>query len=294
MTGANDAQAPLLEQPHGRSERTEGRIGGLAVEVAMVDLLRDHRETEQAEHLVEAPLLLGDLDPRAPRVALHHLPSREHAGRVGGLATESLVHRAVVVLHPVGQRAGQVHERVADGRHLPVQNPHDAGDVLGVQHQIVEPEIVVDQAVPHVLRLVGLEPLHHRGEIGHVRGAGPPVPGRPALDLAAHVALTAVEIGEPGGVDVHRVQVHQRVDRRLGQSPRGDAIHAQFPRQVLAQDRAAHPLHHVELGADDRQVVAEPHHPRDERVHGPQRRLHSVLAAHVVRPAGLRPGRRPT
>ena len=260
----------------------------------MVDLLRDHRQTEQPEHLVEAPLLLGHVDPRQPRVPLHHLPAREHAGSVGGLATEGLEHRAVVVLHPVGQRTTQIHERVADGGHLPVQDTDHVRHVVRVQHQIVEAEVVVDEAVPRVLGLVGRQPRDHRPEIRHIGGAGAPVAGRPALDLATHIALTAVEIGEPGGGDVHRVQLHQRVDGRLGQPPGGDAVQAQLARQVLAQDPADHPLHHIELGADHRAVVAESDHARHQRVHRPQRRLHPVFAAHVVGATGLGAGGRAT
>ena len=49
-------RAPGLEVADGRPEDGVRLVGGLPVEVAVPDLLGDHRQPEQPEHLVEAPL----------------------------------------------------------------------------------------------------------------------------------------------------------------------------------------------------------------------------------------------
>ena len=86
------------------------------------------------------------------------------------------------------------------------------------------------------------------------------------------------------GRRARRRRVPHRVETSLGVS---------VPRQVAAQDGALELLHHVELRADHRLVVAEarPSSATSGNT-GAQRRLDAVLAAHVVGALGLRAGRR--
>ena len=198
----------------------------------------------------------------------------------------------VVGLHPVGQRRAEVHERVADGRELPVEDADDARGVRRVQDEVVEAEVVVDQHVRPVGRLVRVEPGHRRLEVADVGRAGPAVAAGPALDLAPDVALAAVEPGEPRRLEVDVVQRDQRVDRVAAQGLHAGAVEAELGRQVAAQDRALDALHDVELGAEHVLVAAVRHHLGHEGEHRRERGLEVVLAAHVVRAPGLGAHRR--
>ncbi len=139
-----------------------------------------------------------------------------------------------------------------------------------------------------------LDPAQHVGPVAGVVGARALEPRRPAAHLPGDVPLAAPEGGQRrhlGHVD--GVQLDQHVEGPLAEQPhRGRVDLAPRGGQVLAQDRARHQLHHVELRAQHRLVALVAHHPRDVVEDRRERGLDVVLATHVVGPGGLAPARR--
>ena len=127
---ADEGGAVLVEEAHDLAELTVGRVARLARVEAVVDLLGDHGEAEGAEHVVEAPLLGGHLEATGRGVALDDLGPGQHPRRVRRLAAHGEEGRVVVGLHPVGQCRTEIHQRVTDGGHLPVEHADDAGRVV--------------------------------------------------------------------------------------------------------------------------------------------------------------------
>ena len=122
----DEAVEPAADDLHGRTEERVHLVGRLPVEVPGVDLLGDHGHPEQPEDLVEPPPLGRHRPASALGVRRHELVAGQHAGQVRRHPPHHLELLGVVGLHPVGHRAGEVHERVAEGRHLPVEHPDDA------------------------------------------------------------------------------------------------------------------------------------------------------------------------
>src|SRR5699024_9095085 len=103
------------------------------------------------------------------------------------------------------------HEGVADRGQLPVEDPDDAGRVAGVEDEVVQPEVVVDQRV----RVVCGDPLDQPGhgllEVRYVRGAGGPEALDPLVHLALGEAVAAVQprqLGDGRDVDVVQLDKH--------------------------------------------------------------------------------------
>src|SRR5690606_1188440 len=94
----DDALAALAEVVGKRPEGGERRVARVAFLEALVDLLDDAGQAEQAVDLVE--IEVGHAPARAPGVVLDDLLAREHAGRIGGLAARAQHEGVVVSLNP--------------------------------------------------------------------------------------------------------------------------------------------------------------------------------------------------
>src|SRR5262249_40324173 len=114
-----------LEVRDGGPEHGVRLVVRLPVEVPVPDLLGDHRETEEAEDLVEPPAALVQLAAGACAVPLDDLLAAPHPGRGRRLTAERLEEVVVVLLDPVRKGTAEVHQRVADGGHLPVEHTGD-------------------------------------------------------------------------------------------------------------------------------------------------------------------------
>ena len=227
------------------------------------------------------------------RVVLGELAARVAAGCRGRPEREGPHGRRVVGLDPVTERGAEVHQRVADGRHLPVEHAAHAREVVGVEHEVVVLEVVVQQGRRARLRHVRGQPGGdgvHRGDL--VGDGGGVAPG-PALDLPAHVALGVPERAQPGRVDVERVQLGEGVGGRLRQPPREGRVDLQTRGEATAQHDAADALHQIEPGPEDRFIVAQQQRPRHPRVHRRELAEDRKLAVHVVCRLDLRAERRP-
>src|ERR1700677_2068318 len=139
---ADEAAAALAQVSASLAEVGESWIGGLTEYEAAVNLLQDHHQSEQTEHLVEIEAI--DAPSAAFAIIGYHLAAGQHAGHIRGLTTQLVEHGVVVGLYPVGHRAAEIHHRIAERGHLPIKNADDIEG--GVEHHIVEFVIVVDHA----------------------------------------------------------------------------------------------------------------------------------------------------
>ena len=96
---------------------------GLAVVKTVVNLLNDHRQPKQSETVVEIEMV--HLNSGDAAVKIHELAAGQRTVKVGGHIADDMAFLGIVLLHPVTQGASQIHERITDGAHLPVQNPDD-------------------------------------------------------------------------------------------------------------------------------------------------------------------------
>ena len=132
------------------------------------------------------------------------------------------------------------------------------------------------------------------GELRHERelARGVVLPERAeAADLALEVAVGAAEVGQARARDVHRVQLHQRVDE-VATSPPARIAATQRRRQLVCHDVTAQLLHEVERHAEHLVAGADGEHARHARA-ALQRRQDARLAQHVVCRGRQRWARRP-
>ena len=114
--------------------------------------------------------------------------------QIAGLTTSQLHPGIIVGLYPVGHGVAEIHQRISDGSQLPVQQRDDIQRGI-VEDQVVEPVVTVNEAGPHVNRLVAIEPAHDRFKVGHVVSSCCAIPTGPAGDLSADItgALTPAQ-----------------------------------------------------------------------------------------------------
>ena len=112
--------------------------------VADVNLLHHHRRLEQAETVMKQDL--AQVAAGALGVTRRDLSSRT-SSRVGVGAKAHQVHgRRILRIDPAAEQGGsQIHQRIADRRHLPVESPITASDRF-IEDEVVGTEVVVDGA----------------------------------------------------------------------------------------------------------------------------------------------------
>ena len=76
---------------------------------------------------------------------IHHLPAGKSPLQVGGHHAHKLHLFRIIGLNPVGQRATDVHERIADGGHFPVENTDNLHGIMGSEDDIIEFKIIMDK-----------------------------------------------------------------------------------------------------------------------------------------------------
>ena len=218
-------------------------------------------------------------------IPVGHLGAGGEAGQHGrrgdhqGLGTRGWV----VGLRPVAQEQPEVGERVAQRRHLPVQDGGHPTGLGRVQDRVV-------QAVVAVHDRVALGDGHPGGQVGgqQVQPLVAGDPGRlplrgPPPDLALEVALGPAELPEAHRGRVDAVQLGQHVDQSLAHEAALRRLVGVPGRERLAADVALDQLHDVERRAEHLGVGAQVQGAwhRDRRAR--QGCHHGVLAHHVVR-----------
>ena len=252
------AAAGLEVRPRpGRTRRTP-RWSSAAVDVAVPDLLGDHREPEQPEHLVEAPPLRGhrEAHPRRSSARRSRRGSTSPAAFVGW-RRNLWKNSSSPGLDPVGQRAAEVHQRVADRRHLPVEHADRSAAGRPARAPGCRTGSRCGSAgAPTSAGWLLVEPGGDVGPVAGVVGAGPGEPVGPARDLTRDVPRPRPERRE-ARAPRRRPSAGRRGRRRRARTASRRRAAATPERQVAAQDGAVEPLHHVEVRADHRLVGAE-------------------------------------
>ncbi len=126
------------------------------------------------------------------------------------------------------------------------------------------------------------QPCLYRLPGRRIGGDGAFVTIDPAADLPLYITFRLAQVAEATGLVVDVVQVDELVDEALAQRSGLRGREIQFGRNILAQDDAAHPLHDVELGADERFVGAVGVGLRAIRKTGVELVEDAVLTPHVM------------
>ncbi len=173
--------------------------------------------------------------------------------------------------------------------------PHHARQVAGVEDDVVEAVIAVNDTGRDVVGCVRLQPGDDLRERRHVPGprlartgrssrrSGAARNRRPARCASRPAALTSTACSSTS-----RSRTARHMRRAVSARQRDTA------RQVGARDDPGNPPHHVEVAAEDLGVVAQTDHLGHVGKHRLQGLLDLELAAHVVRGLRLGPGGRAT
>jgi predicted ATPase/DNA-binding SARP family transcriptional activator len=185
-------------------------------------------------------------------------------------------------LGPAGDEVAEVGERVADRRHLPVEDRDEPRRRVEADHDVAEAVVAVHdrggRAVGHrrAQRLADLEAGRQLA-----RGVDLPEP-RPPAQLALEVAGRLAQGLEAARAPVDGVQLGQRV-HELEAEAAALGRRVEVRRQRLADDRPDDLLHDVERRADHAVVLAHREDPWNAHAAPRQAGLDARLADHVVR-----------
>src|SRR4051812_36845694 len=179
---ASEVRARDLEQPrHAVAQPARPRVVALALEVAPVDRLAEDRRLPQGERLV--PGEVRDVALRVLRVALSQLV----AGREARLRRDRAEQQRVVRhagLRPARDEVAEVGERVADRRHLPVEDGLEPRRRVAADHDVAEAVVAVDDGGRRALRHRRLELLADLGAVLELARRVDVPQARPAAELA--------------------------------------------------------------------------------------------------------------
>src|SRR5215203_3546986 len=128
--------------PYPVAEGGEALVCCLAVLVAGVDLLQYPGQLEVPED--DVPVHLGEVASALFGVAVDKLLSGHEAWRYGHGRHDGLDLIGIAGFDPVGERDGEVEERVSDSGHLPVEDGPYVRQVFGVEYEVIQFVVVVD------------------------------------------------------------------------------------------------------------------------------------------------------
>ena len=193
------ASVALVEQEiHLGAEELVDRLVGPALEELRVAALEHHGELPPGEHVV--PAELADVPTRRRGVALDQLVAigqvLDRERRFLGHAESHRALRSGVE----DERPREVDERVADGRHLPVDHREEPRWRLGREQHVVELVVAVAERERLVRRAVRTEPLRDPAGGREVAALVGVELVQPPVDLAGEVPVAARrEVAETAG-----------------------------------------------------------------------------------------------
>ena len=237
-----------------------GLVGGLPVVVAVVDLLGDHAEPEQPEHLVEPPLLRGHREPGARGVVLDDLGAGEHPGQVRRLAAElrgRTRRRRPGSSRPARRRGPSAGRRgwpsPSRGRRRPAAGRRRSSTTLSNRKSLWITQFATS------VGLVLVEPGHHPLVVADVVGARRCGSGRTSRRPAARRSRRPCRGRRARPPTGSTACSSTSTSRTLVHSVRAPARGAASSPSGRSRRRidAVEPLHHVEVRADHGLVVAE-------------------------------------
>ena len=122
-------------------------------------------------------------------------------------------------LYPVAERRADIEERIAERRHLPVENSEDVREIVRIEDEVVVLVVVMHERRRDRRRRVRRNPRDERIHRREIVGAGVRPALAPARDLSRHIALGLAEpsdrrIGRTDGMNRD-----ERIDKRRTQQP---------------------------------------------------------------------------
>jgi hypothetical protein len=172
------------------------------------DPLDDDGELVEREDDVEVEVV--DVAPGLLRVQLDDLvPAREPGLLVDRLPGGDDLRLG---LAPVEKEKPDVGERVAERRHLPIEDRGDAAGVVGRQHRVVEAVVAVHDGRRARLRQSVAQPARHLVNGGQVLRLGAIPLLAPPAQLALHEPVGMTEVPEADGLVVDAVNAREHVD----------------------------------------------------------------------------------
>ena len=180
-----------------------------------------------------------------------------------------------------GQRVGEIGQRVADRRQLPVQDAHDPGRGLAGEYHVAQAQVAVQKR--------GRTGLRHRpgqlvAELCELRGQGAVGVGddpRQTGELALEEAVGAAEVLEAACAPVDGVQRPERIDERLADAAPLLGV-VETGRQRRGADLALQVLHDVEGHVHRLALARDAEHRGHRHVRARERLEDARLAQHVV------------
>src|SRR5215471_12250503 len=230
----------------------EAFVLGVPTVESHINLLQHDRKLEERENFV-----IVDQRKIAPgffSVETEKLIAREPAGL---RRDRRLGSTRIARLRPIAQDESQIHQRIADGRHLPIEYRLDPPRVARVEHDVIQLEVVMDERRRRRNgQLIGEpldDPLHQRDLFGFRT--------LPPLEPTAHLTLQKTiwlsKRDQSMLFDIDGVQLDQAVDESLAHSRRIIRKSRKLRWNAIADHDAAPSLHDEENRSDDRGVLAK-------------------------------------
>ena len=244
-------------------------------------VLQDHGHPEVGEDNVE--IEVAQVASAALSVAGRRLrPGGEARQRDHGAARDHQTGRPAIAaaLRPVHLEGPDVRQRVAQRRHLPVEDGSEVA--LPVDDGVVQPVVAVDDSGVALGGHGGGEPALELLQLRQLPRLHPGDLVGEAAQLPLDVALRPAEVGEPRLGGVQRVQARQRIDQLLAQAASLALIEATGDLLGVGRHQAVDVLHHVEGRVDDGGVLADGEGARYGHRGAGQRRDDAELPLHVV------------
>ena len=221
------AQAPRViacarvgELEHALAEALEVRVVGRAGDGALVVALHEHDRLPQRQRRVPAEVASSS-GPSAPRSGRR---ARRACGKPSSRVTRAEARTCrrggSLALDPHRAQVADVGERVADRRHLPVEDRNQPRRRLGaniVLPRRKSPWTTVAAAATRAGCAAASRPTRSTA-VDLARAVVVPQAEEPA-ELALEVAGRLAEALEPGGLPVDRVELDERVDELLADPP---------------------------------------------------------------------------
>ncbi len=247
----NSSRAAACEQQRcALCDTRESFVLRLAARVTDVDLLHHHGRFPHRERFV--PVDAAGVEAGDVGIAARDFRTRRKC--IAGACRSRAARRRIGRLAPVSAQRAEVDQRIAERRHVPIEDRRHAIGILGLELAVVELQIVVQHADALRRRHRCFEPAVHFVEQRHVF-VFCEFPARgPTLDLPLYESVRTTEVAESVCIRIDVVQIGHRIDQRVTRAFREAWMRQHGVGEAVADHHAGTPLHDDELRADHRLV----------------------------------------
>ncbi len=196
------------------AELSEAWIFGESFLVTSVDLLNDDGDFQESVGVVENRI--GNFAAGATRVVVEQFVAREVAGKFGQHETILLPFFGVSWFDPIAKRCAEIHQRIADRRHFPIEHGDNVRQIVRRKNEVVVLVIVVNQSAGR--RISGKMFVQPRGEFFYVRNVVRTrvvVTFGPTFHLSFDVTLRRTKLGETRGFVINAMNLGEIVDENF-------------------------------------------------------------------------------